>query len=73
LAAVDTKIQVRAREVQGMAFVGQTALVGVACVSILEDEVAKLSPPGARLRLAAIGDATTAAIHARILNMMDGL
>src|SRR5262245_43467823 len=73
LSKVEEGTLVRSAEIQGIAEVGQTALRGVAEVSMAEEELAKLSPPGARLRLSAIGDATTAAIQCRVMDLMDGL
>jgi hypothetical protein len=63
---------VRAAEVVGVAYVTQAALRAVTELTVTEEELSKLSP-SARLRMAAIGDAGTAAIQARILDLMDGL
>jgi hypothetical protein len=73
LAHLEERTILRSAEIQGLAIVGQTAERAIAEVTICEEELAKLSPPGARLRMAAVGDAVTAAIQARILELMEGL
>lgn len=73
LQRIEARALLRSAEIQGMAYVGQTALRGVAEVSMAEDELAKLCQPGVRLRLSAIGDAVTAAIQGRVLDLGGGL
>ena len=73
LIHLEERTLLRSAEIQGIAIVGQTAERSIAEVSICEEELAKLSPPGARLRMAAVGDAVTAAIQARILELIEGL
>ncbi len=60
---------IHAAVIRTIAFVGHVALMSVAQVSLAEAELSKVAPPESRLRLAAIGDAITVAIHARVLEL----
>jgi hypothetical protein len=73
LARVEERALLRAAEIQGIAYVGHTALRAITEISMAEEELAKVAPPSARLRMAAVGDAVTAAIQGRVLDLMDGL
>jgi hypothetical protein len=73
LSRVEERALIRAAEIQGIAYVGQTAIRAVAEISIAEEELAKIAPPSARLRMVAVGDAVTAAIQGRVLDLMEGL
>jgi len=70
---IGERAMMRAAEVKGTVYVVQTAVRGAAEISICEDEMAKLTTPGARLRMAAISDAGVAALQARVLDLIDGL
>lgn len=73
LARIEERALLRAAEIQGIAYVGHTALRAIAEISMAEEELAKVAPPSARLRMAAVGDAVTASIQGRVLDLMDGL
>jgi len=73
LSRIEERALVRAAEIQGIAYVGQSALRAIAEISIAEEELAKVAPPSSRLRMVAIGDALTAAIQGRVLGLMEGL
>lgn len=73
LARIEDRALVRSAEIQAVTFVAHTALRGVTEVSMAEDELAKVCPPDARLRLAAVGDAATMAIQSRVLDLIEGL
>lgn len=68
LARVEQQAIVNAHKVQAINFVGTVALQGVTQLSMTQAECAKLSPE-AELRLAAVGDAATAAIQAVVLRL----
>lgn len=68
LARVEQQAIVNAHKVQAINFVGTVALQGVTQLTMTQSECAKLSPEAA-LRLAAIGDAATAAIQTVVLRL----
>lgn len=72
LAQIGERALLRSAEIASIAHVGQTALRTAAEVSLAKSELSKLAPE-AGLSLAAIADATTLAIQARVLELGAGL
>jgi hypothetical protein len=70
---MEDRTLMRSAEIQGIVYVGQTALRGTAELSICKSELVKVCPPGAEMQMAAIGDSVVAAIQCCVLEMMEGL